>query len=94
MYVARKFKEETPNESDHPGDFECQQYLHLVEKDLGTKNGPGDGLLLDVCANERISTWQERKESMQLQHAGNSQYSTVSANRRSWIIAWARMTDE
>ncbi len=55
MYAAREFKKETPHKSNHPGDYECQQYLHLVEKDLGTKHGPGDGLLLDVCPNELIS---------------------------------------
>jgi hypothetical protein len=56
MYVGRELEKETPNESNHPGDFECQQYLHLVVKDLGTKNGPGDRLLLDIYANELISS--------------------------------------
>ena len=50
MYIAGELEEETPDESNHPGDFERKQYLHLVEKDLRTKNGPSDGLLLNVCA--------------------------------------------
>ena len=62
MYAVREFKKETPHESNHPGDYECQQYLHLIEKDLGTKHGPGDGPLLNVCANELISFSCERNE--------------------------------
>jgi hypothetical protein len=62
MYAVREFKKETPHESNHPGDYECQQYLHLVEIDLGTKHGPGDGPLLNVCANELISFSCERNE--------------------------------
>jgi hypothetical protein len=53
MCAGRTLEKETPHESDHPGDFKCQQYLNIVEKDLGTKNGPGDGILLDICITSK-----------------------------------------
>ena len=51
MYITGELEEETPRESNHPSDFEREQYLHLVEEDLRTKNRPRHRLLLNVCVN-------------------------------------------
>ena len=69
VYAGRELEKQTPHESNHPGNFKCHQYLHLVEKDLGTKNGPGYRLLLDVCIKSKThDDLAHKKERIRWHH--------------------------